>query len=177
MRIIQRPNISQYFLILVAIAFLGLFLLLPLGVIFVEAFSKGIKVYFAALREPDAMSALRLTLLAAAFAVTFNLVFGIATAWVVTKFNFRGKSLLLSLIDIPLAVSPVIAGMAFVLLYGSRGVLAPWVNSLGLKIIFFPPGILLATTFVTAPFIARELIPLMIEQGRTEEEAALTLGA
>ena len=173
----SRPSFIPTLLICAALGYLALFLVLPLIVIFVEAFSKGYGVFIEALTEPDARAALYLTLITAAVAVGLNISFGVAAAWLVTKFKFRGRSILVSLIDIPLAVSPVIAGMAFVLLYGSRGILAPWINDYGLKIIFAPPGIALATTFVTAPFIARELIPLMLEQGTSEEEAALTLGA
>ena len=173
----MRKHLTKFTLITVALTFLLVFLVLPLVVIFSEAFSKGITVYMKALSDPMTTAALRLTLVSAFVAIVLNLIFGIAAAWLVTKFAFRGKSLLVSLIDIPFAVSPVIAGMAFVLMYGSRGIFGPWFEEIGLKIIFAPPGIALATTFVTVPFIARELIPVMLEHGTSEEEASLTLGA
>jgi len=160
-----------------ALVFLALFLVLPLVTVFAEALSKGFRAYAAALSSPDTLAAIRLTLLTAAIAVSANLVFGLAAAWVVARFDFCGRKLLVTLIDLPLAVSPVIAGMIFVLVYGAHGWLSPLLDALGVKIIFAVPGIVLATTFVTVPFIARELIPLMLEQGSAEEEAALTLGA
>jgi sulfate transport system permease protein len=161
----------------VALAFFGLFLLLPLIAVFVEALRRGWQVYLAALVEPDAVSAIRLTLLIAGIAVPLNLVFGVAAAWAITKFDFRGKQLLITLIDLPFSVSPVISGLVFVLVFGAQGWLGPWLSEHGIKIIFAVPGIVLATVFVTFPFVARELIPLMQAQGRDEEEAALVLGA
>jgi len=161
----------------VALGFLTVFLLVPLVAVFVEAFRKGVAVYLAALREPDALAAVRLTLLTAAVAVPLNLVFGLAAAWAIAKFQFRGRSLLLTLIDLPFAVSPVIAGMIFILLFGAQGWLGPWLQEHGVRLVFAVPGIALATTFVTFPFVARELIPLMMEQGPEEEEAAIVLGA
>jgi len=164
-------------LITVALLFFGLFLLLPLATVFAEAFRKGWQVYFAALVEPDALSAIALTLLVAAIAVPLNLVFGIAAAWAIAKFDFRGKQLLTTLIDLPFSVSPVIAGLIFVLLFGAQGWFGPWLIEHDVKIIFAVPGLVLATIFVTFPFVARELIPLMEAQGREEEEAAIVLGA
>jgi sulfate/thiosulfate transport system permease protein len=160
-----------------ALAFLALTLVLPLILVFHEALAKGFAAYLAAIREPDALSAARLTLLIACFAVPVNLVFGVAAAWCISKFEFRGKYLLITLIDLPFAVSPVISGMIFVLLFGMHGWFGGWLFDHDVKIIFAVPGIVLATTFVTAPFIARELIPLMQEQGTEEEEAAIVLGA
>jgi sulfate/thiosulfate transport system permease protein len=161
----------------VALGFLALTLVLPLILVFHEAFAKGVSAYLDAIREPDAVSAARLTLLIASIAVPINLVFGVAAAWCLTKFEFRGKYLLITLIDLPFAVSPVISGMIFVLLFGMHGWFGPWLFDHDVKIIFAVPGMVLATTFVTAPFIARELIPLMQEQGTEEEEAAMVLGA
>jgi sulfate transport system permease protein len=161
----------------VSLGFFGLFLLLPLIAVFVEALRRGWQVYLAALVEPDAVSAIRLTLLIAAIAVPLNLVFGVAAAWAITKFDFRGKQLLITLIDLPFSVSPVISGLVFVLVFGAQGWFGPWLSDHGIKIIFAVPGIVLATVFVTFPFVARELIPLMQAQGRDEEEAALVLGA
>ena len=157
--------------------FMGLFLLLPLAAIFVEAFRKGFAPYLASLQDPDAVAAIRLTLTVAAIAVPLNLVFGIAAAWAITKFEFPGKSLLITLIDLPFSVSPVVSGLVFVLLFGAQGLFGAWLQAHGLEIIFALPGIVLATIFVTFPFVARELIPLMQEQGSGDEEAALTLGA
>lgn len=157
--------------------FIGLFVVLPLVVIFAQAFSKGAGVYFAALSESDTVSAMRLTLLVAAIAVPFNMVFGIAAAWAIAKFEFRGKTLLITLIDLPFSVSPVISGLVFVLLFGGNSLLGPWLQSHNIQILFAVPGIVLATVFVTFPFVARELIPLMQEQGSGDEEAALSLGA
>ena len=151
--------------------------MLPLILVFHEAFAKGLSAYLDAIREPDALSAARLTLLIASIAVPINLVFGVAAAWCIAKFEFRGKYLLITLIDLPFAVSPVISGMIFVLLFGMHGWFGPWLFDHDVKIIFAVPGMVLATTFVTAPFIARELIPLMQEQGTEEEEAAIVLGA
>ncbi|HKT60938.1 MAG TPA: sulfate ABC transporter permease subunit CysW, partial [Gemmatimonadales bacterium] len=160
-----------------ALAFLALTLVLPLILVFHEALAKGLSAYLDAIREPDALSAARLTLLIASIAVPINLVFGVAAAWCIAKFEFRGKYLLITLIDLPFAVSPVISGMIFVLLFGMHGWFGPWLFDHDIKIIFAVPGMVLATTFVTAPFIARELIPLMQEQGTEEEEAAIVLGA
>jgi sulfate/thiosulfate transport system permease protein len=160
-----------------ALAFLGLVLAIPLVLVFVEALAKGLPTYWAAITDPDALSAARLTLLVAAIAVPANLVFGVAAAWAIAKFEFPGKQVLVTLIDLPFAVSPVISGMIFVLLFGSHGWFGAWLQEHDLKIIFAVPGIVLATTFVTSPFVARELIPLMQEQGPEEEEAAMVLGA
>jgi len=161
----------------VGLAYFGLFLLLPLLAVFAEALRKGWGVYFAALVEPDALSSIRLTLLAATIAVPANLVFGVAAAWAIAKFDFRAKQLLITFIDLPFSVSPVIAGLIYVLVFGAQGWLGPWLSANDIKIIFAVPGIVLATVFVTFPFVARELIPLMQAQGREEEEAAITLGA
>ena len=161
----------------IALVFLALTLLLPLVLVFAQALAKGLPTYWAAIKEPDALSAAKLTLLIASIVVPVNLVFGVAAAWCITKFDFPGKNLLITLIDLPFAVSPVISGMIFVLLFGAHGWFAAWLLAHDIKIIFAVPGIVLATTFVTAPFIARELIPLMQEQGTEEEEAAIVLGA
>jgi sulfate transport system permease protein len=161
----------------VSLGFFALFLLLPLVVVFVEALRQGWNAYLAALVEPDALAAIRLTLLIAAIAVPLNLVFGVAAAWAITKFDFRGKQLLITLIDLPFSVSPVIAGLVFVLVFGAQGWVGPWLMANDIRIIFAVPGMVLATMFVTFPFVARELIPLMQTQGRDEEEAALVLGA
>jgi sulfate/thiosulfate transport system permease protein len=160
-----------------AMIFLGLFLLIPLAAVFTEAFREGARVYLAAITNSEARSAVRLTLLTAAIAVSLNLVFGLAAAWAATRFQFRGRSLLISLIDLPFAVSPVISGMIFVLLFGAQGMAGGWLAAHNLKIVFAVPGIVLATTFVTFPFIARELIPLLEVAGVEQELAALTLGA
>src|SRR5215207_4338492 len=169
--------VTRLLLTLVALAFMGLFLLLPLAAVFVEAFRKGADAYFATFQDPDAMAAIRLTLTVAAIAVPLNLVFGIAAAWAITKFEFPAKSLLITLIDLPFSVSPVVSSLIFVLLFGAQGLFGTWLQAHGLEIVFALPGIVLATIFVTFPFVARELIPLMQEQGRGDEEAALTLGA
>ncbi len=161
----------------IALVFLALVLVLPLVLVFVQAFAKGLPAYWEAIREPDALSAAKLTLLVAAIAVPVNLIFGVAAAWCIAKFEFPGKHLLITLIDLPFAVSPVISGMIFVLLFGAHGWFGAWLGEADIKIVFAVPGIVLATTFVTAPFIARELIPLMQEQGSEEEEAAIVLGA
>jgi len=161
----------------VALSFLTLFLFVPLAAVFYEALRKGVGVYLAAIVDPYALAAIRLTLLSVAIAVPLNLAFGVAAAWAIAKFEFRGKSVLITLIDLPFAVSPVIAGMIYVLLFGAQGWLGPWLSAHDVKIIFAVPGIVLATVFVTVPFIARELIPLMQAQGTDEEEAALVLGA
>jgi sulfate transport system permease protein len=160
-----------------SLGFFLLFLLMPLIAVFVEAFRRGWELYLAALIEPDALSAVWLTLLIAAIAVPLNLVFGLAAAWAITKFDFRGKQFLITLIDLPFSVSPVISGLVFVLVFGAQGWLGPWLSEQGIKVIFAVPGMVLATIFVTFPFVARELIPLMQAQGRDEEEAALVLGA
>jgi sulfate transport system permease protein len=160
-----------------ALLFLALFLVIPLVAVFIEAFSRGVAVYWAAISEPAALHAVRLTLLAAAIAVPANAIFGLAAAWAIAKFAFRGKQLAITLIDLPFAVSPVIAGLIFVLLFGAQGWVGPWLIENDMRIIFAVPGIVLATIFVTFPFVARELIPLMQEQGRESEEASLTLGA
>ena len=164
-------------LTLLAFAFLVLFLLLPLAAVLTEALRQGPAAYFAALTEPDARAAMRLTLIAAVIAVPLNLVFGLAASWAIAKFEFTGKSLLITLIDLPFAVSPVIAGLIYVLLFGAHGWFGPWLIEHDVQIIFAVPGIVLATIFVTFPFVARELIPLMQAQGADQEEAALTLGA
>jgi sulfate transport system permease protein len=159
------------------LVFVGLFVVVPLATVVIAALSHGIAAYGRAISDPHALRALKLTLLAAAIAVPFNVVFGVAAAWAIARFKFRGRALLITLIDLPLAVSPVIAGLVFVLLFGAHGVLGPWLSAHGIKVIFALPGIVLATTFVTFPFVARELIPLMEAQGHEEEEAALVLGA
>ena len=174
---VGEPRLVRWTMITLALGFLVVFLLIPLVAVFVEALRKGVAVYLAALIEPDALAAVRLTLLAAAVAVPLNLVFGLAAAWAIAKFQFRGRSLLLTLIDLPFAVSPVIAGMIFILLFGAHGWLGPWLQANDIRVVFAVPGIVLATTFVTFPFVARELIPLMVEQGPEEEEAAIVLGA
>lgn len=167
----------QWTLIAVAVSFLLFFLFLPLVAVFAEAFRNGVGTYLTALQEPDARSALRLTLITAAIAVPLNLVFGVCAAWAITKFEFRGKSLLISLIDLPFSVSPVVAGLVYVLVFGAQGWFGPWLQAHDIKIIFAVPGIVLATIFVTFPFIARELIPLMQAQGTDDEQAAVSLGA
>ncbi|MBA2458612.1 MAG: sulfate ABC transporter permease subunit CysW [Gemmatimonadales bacterium] len=167
----------RWTLITVALGFLALVLLLPLALVFVQAFAKGLPTYWEAITDPDALSAARLTLLVASIAVPVNLVFGVAAAWCIAKFQFPGRNLLVTLIDLPFAVSPVISGMIFVLLFGAHGWFGTWLLEHDIRIIFAVPGIVLATTFVTAPFVARELIPLMQEQGTEEEEAAIVLGA
>lgn len=164
-------------LLVLALGFLALFLFLPLVSVFVEAFRKGYAAFAEALAEPDALSAIRLTLLVAAIAVPFNVVVGIAAAWAIAKFEFKGKSLLLTFIDLPFSVSPVISGLVYVLLFGAQGFLGPWLKAHGIEIIFALPGLVLATVFVTFPFVARELIPHMQMLGSNDEEAALTLGA
>jgi sulfate/thiosulfate transport system permease protein len=167
----------RWALIGIAVTFLGVFLFMPLAVVFASALAQGVSVYFAALREPDALAAIRLTLLAAAVSVPMNLMFGVAAAWAIGKFDFVGKSFLVTLIDLPFSVSPVVSGLIYVLLFGLQGALGPWLSAHDVKIIFAVPGIVLATIFVTFPFVARELIPLVQAQGNEEEEAALTLGA
>jgi len=167
----------RFLLIGVALVFLFLFLLLPLAAVFTEALRKGFGAYFEALVEPDAWSAIKLTLLATVIAVPLNLVFGVAASWAIAKYEFKGKSFLTTLVDLPFSVSPVVAGLVYVLLFGANGWFGPWLQSHDIKIIFAVPGIVLATVFVTFPFIARELIPLMQAQGNDEEQAAIVLGA
>ncbi len=176
-RALAETPLVRAALITVCLAFLAVFLLLPLLAVFSQALSKGWQVYISALTNSDALSALKLTLIAALIAVPLNLVFGVSAAWAITKFNFRGKSLLITLIDLPFAVSPVIAGLIYVLMFGLQGWFGEWLLDHDIKIIFAIPGIVLATIFVTFPFVARELIPLMQAQGKEEEEAGLVLGA
>jgi len=175
-RTTESPAI-RWLLTALALGFMGLFLVLPLAAVFVEALKAGWTAYWAALKEPDALSAIRLTLLTAAIAVPLNLVFGVAAAWCIAKFEFKGKAFLTTLIDLPFSVSPVVAGLVYVLVFGAQGWLGPWLAEHDIKIIFAVPGIVLATVFVTFPFIARELIPLMQAQGSDEEQAAQVLGA
>lgn len=174
---INEPPFVRGILIGLALTFLTLFLFIPLVAVFYEALKKGADVYVAAITDPDAVSAIQLTLTVAAIAVPLNLIFGIAAAWAIAKFEFRGKSILITLIDLPFSVSPVVAGLIYVLIFGLQGWLGPWLENNDIKIIFAVPGIVLATIFVTVPFIARELIPLMQAQGIEEEEAAVVLGA
>ena len=176
-RRLDEPRGVKLLLIGVTLVFLGLFLFMPLLVIFTEALGKGLGGYAAAIGDPIALAAIRLTLVVAAIAVPLNVLFGVAAAWAIAKFEFRGKNLLTTLIDLPFSVSPVISGMLFVLLFGAHGLVGPWLLERGVKIIFALPGLVLATLFVTFPIVARELIPLMQGQGNDEEEAALTLGA
>jgi sulfate transport system permease protein len=176
-RMATEPAAVRYGLVSLALLFLGIFLVAPLVTVFASALEKGVGVYLAAIREPETLDAIRLTLFTAAIAVPASLVFGLAAAWAIAKFEFPGKYLLITLIDLPFAVSPVIAGMTLVLLFGARGALGPWLDAHGIRVVFAVPGIVLATTFVTLPFVARELIPLMQAQGTDEEEAALVLGA
>ncbi len=174
---LTEPPAVRWLLIAMALGFLFLFLAVPLAAVFTEALRLGWSAYFTAIREPDAMAALRLTLTAAAIAVPANLVFGVAAAWAIGKFQFRGKQLLITLIDLPFAVSPVISGMVFILLFGRQGYLGPWLADHDLLIVFAIPGIVLATIFVSFPFVAREIIPVMEATGSQEEEAARVLGA
>ena len=174
---VSEPLWVRLLLIGVALSFLGLFLLLPLVAVFTEALRNGFHTYVEALLDPDAQAAIGLTLLAAGIAVPANLVFGLAAAWAITKFDFRGKTFLTTLIDLPFSVSPVVAGLIYVLMFGASGWARPLLDTTGLQIIFAVPGIVLATTFVTFPFVARELIPLMQEQGTDDEQVALSLGA
>jgi sulfate/thiosulfate transport system permease protein len=173
----RRPDVSRLLLMAVALLFLGLFLVLPLLVVFVQALTKGVNAYVAAISDPLAWAAIELTLTVAAIAVPCNLVFGVAAAWAIAKFEFRGKSALITLIDLPFAVSPVIAGLVFILLFGSHGWFGGYLKIHHIRVAFAVPGIVLATTFVTFPFIARELIPVMQAQGKDDEETALSLGA
>lgn len=172
----EKP-IVKWSLVAVALCYIALFLLLPLILVLVTGFSKGLGVYFKSLSDPNTVSAIQLTMLTALIAVPLNLVFGIAASWAIAKFDFYGKNFLLTLIDLPLSVSPVISGLIYVLLFGAQGLLGPWLMEHNIKIIFTPIAIILATIFVTFPLVARELIPLMKTQGNDEEEAALTLGA
>lgn len=167
----------RWILILAVLAFLALFVLMPLLIVFTQAFREGWAQYFLALQEPDAVSAIKLTLLVAAIAVPANMIFGLAASWAIAKFEFRGKAFLITLIDLPFSVSPVISGLVYVLLFGANSALGPFLKSHGLQVVFAVPGIVLATVFVTFPFVARELIPLMQEQGTGDEEAAISLGA
>jgi len=172
-----EPKAVRIAIITIALLFLTIFVVLPLVVVFAQAFSKGIMAYLAALSEPEALAAIRLTLLVAAISVVLNLLFGLIAAWAIAKFEFKGKTFLISLIDLPFSVSPVISGLVFVLLFGAQGYFGGWLREHNIQILFAVPGIVLATTFVTFPFVARALIPLMQEQGTQEEEAAISLGA
>ena len=172
-----EPALVRWLLISIALAFLTLFLLLPLAAVFSQAFEKGLTVYLEALKEPDTLSSIKLTLITAAVTVPLNLFFGVTAAWAIAKFSFPGKNLLVTLIDLPFSVSPVISGLIYVLIFGLQGWLGPFLDAHDIKIVFAVPGIILATIFVTFPFVARELIPLMEAQGKEEEEAALVLGA
>ncbi|MFN0193587.1 MAG: sulfate ABC transporter permease subunit CysW [Aestuariivirga sp.] len=167
----------RWLLIGTAILFLAAVLLMPLAVVFLEGFRKGVDTFLGAFADPDTLAAVRLTLLVAVIAVPFNIVFGVVASWAIAKFSFKGKNTLLTLIDLPFSISPVISGLVYVLLFGAQGWIGPWLKEHGVEIIFAVPGIVLATIFVTFPFVARELIPLMQAQGTAEEEAALTLGA
>lgn len=172
-----EPLWVKYLLLTIALSFFGLFLLLPLAAVFTEALRKGWAVYFSAIAHPDTLSAIKLTLLAAGIAIPLNVVFGIAAAWCITKFDFKGKQFLITLIDLPFSVSPVVAGLMYVLVFGVNGWFGAWLVEHDIKIIFAVPGIVLATIFVTFPFVARELIPLMEAQGTEAEQAAVSLGA
>lgn len=174
---VDEPRWLKFLLIAIATAFLGVMLVVPLFSIFVEAFRQGWGLYIASLTEPDAVSAIKLTLLTAAIVLPINVIFGIAVAWLLTRFDFRGKQWMTTLLDLPFSVSPVVAGLMFILLFGSYSFLGSWLESIGVQVIFAVPGIVIATLFVTFPFIARELIPLMQSQGSSEEQAALVLGA
>jgi sulfate/thiosulfate transport system permease protein len=176
-RATHDPAWARWLLILVALAFLAFFLLLPLAIVFAQAFQKGAAFFVATIGEPDALAAIRLTLLTVAIVVPVNIAFGVAAAWAIAKFRFPGKSILTTLIDLPFAVSPVIAGLIYVLVFGAQGWFGPWLIAHDLRVIFAVPGIVLATAFVTCPFVARELIPLMESQGTDEEASAVTLGA
>ena len=176
-RATSEPAAARWALIAIAVLFLGIFLFLPLGVVFYTALGDGVRAYLRTFGDPDTQSAIRLTLLAAGIAVPLNAVFGIAAAWAIGKFDFTGKTVLITLIDLPFSVSPVVSGLIYVLLFGLQGLLGPWLIAHDIRIIFAVPGIVLATIFVTFPFVARELLPTMEAQGNDEEEAALTLGA
>ncbi len=173
----KEPAIVKWTLIAIALIFIGLFLVMPLVLVISTGLNKGLAFYFQSISEPNAVAAIKLTLLTAAIAVPLNLIFGIAASWAIAKFDFYGKNFLLTLIDLPLSVSPVISGLIYVLMFGAQGLLGPWLMDHDIKIIFAPIGIILATIFVTFPMVARELIPLMKSQGNEEEEAAITLGA
>lgn len=173
----EESSLVKYVLIAITVLFLGLFLLLPLVAIFMKAFEKGLAVYLSSITHPDALAAIKLTLLVALISVPLNAIFGICAAWAISKYQFKGKNILITLIDLPFAVSPVIAGLVFILLFGSSGLFGDWLFEAGIKIVFSLPGIVLATLFVTFPFVARELIPLMQTQGTAEEEASIILGA
>lgn len=177
MRNIQEPLLVRLLLTVIAVGFLALLVILPVTMIFVEAFKQGVEVYLASLTDPDALAAIRLTVLVSLIAVPLNVIFGVAASWAIAKFEFRGKQLLITLIDLPFSVSPVISGLIYVLLFGSHSILGQWLMENGFSIVFAVPGIILATLFVTFPFVARELIPLMHEQGSEGEEAAVMLGA
>ena len=172
-----EPRLVRGLIIGFAVTFLSIFVVLPLVLVFSEAFSKGVGFYFAALSDPEALAAIRLTLITAAISVTLNMLFGVTAAWAIAKFEFTGKTLLTTMIDLPFSVSPVISGLVFVLLFGAQGFFGPWLMAHGVHILFAVPAIVLATSFVTFPFVVRELIPLMQEQGSLEEEAAISLGA
>ena len=174
---LREPPLVKALLIAGAVGYVALMLLLPLGAVLDEAFKKGWQLWLAAVTEPDARASIKLTLLVAAIAVPLNTVFGVAAAWAIAKFDFRGKTSLVALIELPFSVSPVVSGLVFVLLFGAQGWFGPWLQDHDIHIIFALPGLVLATVFVTFPFVARQLIPLMSAQGRTDEEAALTLGA
>lgn len=176
-RVTAEPPFVRWLLISGALLFLGLFLVVPLAAVFAEAFAKGVGFYLHTFNDADTVAAIKRTFIVAGIAVPLNCVFGVAAAWAIAKFDFRGKTVLITLIDLPFSVSPVVSGMIFVLLFGAQGLLGPWLSAHNLQIIFAMPGIVLATIFVTFPFVARELIPLMQAQGRTEEEAAHVLGA
>ncbi len=176
-RILNEPAWVRWTLIVIALGFLGLFLVLPLVAVFTAALAKGLGAYFASFNNSDALHAIKLTLIVSAISVVSNAIFGLAAAWALTKFEFWGKSIVLTLIDLPFAVSPIISGLIFVLLFGLQGLFGEWLNEHDLKIVFAVPGIILATMFVTFPFVARELIPIMQAQGTEEEEAARSLGA
>ncbi|WFR95557.1 sulfate ABC transporter permease subunit CysW [Rhizobium tumorigenes] len=174
---VTESRFARWTLIAISLVFLALILLLPMAAVFVEAFRKGAGAFFEALQDEETFSAIKLTLIVAAISVPLNLVFGVGAAWAIAKFEFKGKAFLTTLIDLPFSVSPVIAGLVFVLLFGSNSLLGPWLEANNIKILFAVPGLVLATMFVTFPFVARELIPLMQEQGTADEEAALSLGA
>ncbi len=174
---LKEPKVVQWLLTFIALVFLALFLVLPLITIFMTAFQKGWETYLAAITNPDALAAIKLTLIVVLITVPLNAVFGVVAAWLITKFDFKGKNILITLIDLPFAVSPVIAGLVFILLFGAQGLFGEWLFNQDIKIVFAIPGIILATLFVTLPFVAKELIPLMQAQGSAEEEASLTLGA
>jgi sulfate/thiosulfate transport system permease protein len=174
---LREPPAAKAVLIVIAVAYVALMLLLPLGAVLTEAFRKGMDLWWAAITQPDALSSIKLTLIVAAISVPLNTVCGVAAAWAIAKFDFRGKTALVALIELPFSVSPVVSGLVFVLIFGAQGWFGPWLADHDIRIIFALPGLILATMFVTFPFVARQLIPLMSAQGRADEEAALTLGA